>query len=85
MSQWYKLYNKKLTSLDYMLVLIELEYLCIDDTVQLVGGASPYEGRVEICRNRGWKTVCDYGWDTDDARVVCKQLRLPTKCKNKSF
>ena len=68
--------------IDYVLVLIELGSSCIDDTVQLVGGASPNEGRVEICQNGGWESVCDYGWGTNDARVVCRQLRLPIQCKN---
>ena len=72
-------------SLYYMLALIELGSSCIDDTVQLAGGSSPNEGRVEICRNGGWKAVCDDGWGTNDARVVCKELKLPIKCKNESF
>ena len=75
----------KLMSLDHVLALIELGSSCIDDTVQLVGGSSPYEGRVEICRNGEWKSVGDDGWGTTDARVVCRQLRSPTKCKNESF
>ena len=32
------------------------------------------EGRVEICAANAWSTVCNVGWSTTDARVVCRQL-----------
>ena len=42
--------------------------------VQLVGGASSNEGRVEVCVNGMWGTVTNSGWDSREATVVCKQL-----------
>ena len=48
--------------------------MCRDGEVHLRGGKNEREGRVEICYNEVWGTVCDYGWDEMDANVVCTQL-----------
>ena len=42
--------------------------------MRLVDGAVESEGRVEICFNNQFGTVCDDNWDGNDAAVVCFQL-----------
>ncbi len=47
---------------------------CNTGDVRLVGGADEFEGRVEVCYNNQWGTVCDIGYGLPEARAVCDQL-----------
>ena len=48
--------------------------LCADGDVRLIGGNSALEGRVEMCYNEEWGTICDLGFGRPEAAVVCNQF-----------
>ena len=51
---------------------------CTSGDVRLVGGSGDYEGNVQVCINETWGYVCDNSWDSEDAKVVCRQLGYST-------
>ena len=47
----------------------------IDGDIRLIdNGTNIASGRVEVCLDGLWGTVCDDGWDSNDATTVCRQL-----------
>ena len=51
---------------------------CSYGDARLSGGTGNFEGRVELCLEQGWGTVCDNGWSTADGKVMCRQLGYST-------
>ena len=47
---------------------------CETGDIRLVSGREEYEGRLEVCINQVWGTVCSQYWDSSDTKVVCRQL-----------
>ena len=57
----------------------------MEGDLRLQGGTTPLEGRVEICINLMWGSICDTNWDVNDATVVCRQLGYSDSGKSHSF
>ena len=52
--------------------------MCNDGDVRLMNGtlSTSSSGRVEVCLNNVYGSVCGVRWDESDAAVVCRQLNM---------
>ena len=46
--------------------------------LRLVNGSGPNVGRLEMCINNEWGTICDDKWTDTNAQVACRQLGYST-------
>ena len=44
--------------------------------MRLVNGSTGDSGRLEVCSNNIWGSVCGRGFSVTDAYVVCRQMGL---------
>ena len=49
---------------------------CEHGDIRLVGGSDPYQGRIEVCVNNAWGTVCNKQWSFAEGSVACRRLGL---------
>ncbi|XP_019850479.1 PREDICTED: scavenger receptor cysteine-rich domain superfamily protein-like isoform X2 [Amphimedon queenslandica] len=49
---------------------------CEEGSVRLVNGSTGESGRLEVCTNNIWGSVCGRGFSVTDAYVVCRQMGL---------
>ncbi len=54
---------------------------CREGGLRMVDGSRYNEGRVEVCSNGRWGTVCGDGWTEREAALVCSRLGYPTLSK----
>ena len=58
----------------------------MDNELRLENGSNPLEGRVEICLNNAWGTICTEGISEDDVEVICRQVgQLPRGIYNNAL
>ena len=58
---------------------VEVDDNCTHGTLQVASSTDDSddlysEGRLEVCVNGAWGTICDTAYGTRDAQVACRQL-----------
>ena len=56
---------------------------CLEGTLHLWGPKNAKQGTVMVCHEGSFGSVCDNGWDDNDAKVVCRMLGYPAEGNGK--
>ena len=56
-------------------------YCSSEGEIRLRGGTEK-EGRVEMCLNNTWGTLCSNSWSDTEVAVACQQLGHASSCKS---
>ena len=65
----------------FVCLFVCFSIVCNNGDIRLAGSSIAGRGRVEICWNQVWGTVCDDLWSSFDATVACRQLGFTTTGK----
>ena len=65
---------RSLFTLSLSLSLLSSEAGCTPGELRLVNGSTPAEGRIEMCLDDVWGTLCGIIWIEIDSIVACRQL-----------
>ncbi len=54
--------------------LATITIVCSENAVRLADGVDSAQGRVELCRDGEWRSICANSWTHPDAQVACRQF-----------
>lgn len=70
---FFKLLSWAPESYTYIIYITE-SISCSEGDIRLADGKIDQEGRIEVCSNGVWGTICDTHFDIADGHVVCSNL-----------